>query len=185
MAVLPRLVELAATGDEDAFASLIALSGDRLLAIAFRILRDLGRAEDAVQIALVSAWRDLPGLRDPLLFDAWLTKLLVRACYGEAARSRRWSANVRELPIEGPPMGDTTVGVADRDQLDRAFLRLTAEQRAIFVLHHHGGWSHAEIAQNLELPLGTVKSRLFYATQTLRAAIAADARTAESVGSHA
>jgi RNA polymerase sigma-70 factor (ECF subfamily) len=183
MAVLPTLVERAAAGDEDAFASLIALTGDRLLAIAFRILRELGPAEDAVQIALVSAWRDLPGLRDPLLFDAWLTKLLVRACYGEATRNRRWSANVRELPIDGPAMGDTTVSVSDRDQLDRAFKRLTAEQRAIFVLHHHAGWSQGEIAQNLDVPLGTVKSRLFYATRTLRAAIAADARTAESAGS--
>jgi RNA polymerase sigma-70 factor, ECF subfamily len=177
------LVERAAAGDEDAFSSLIALAGDRLLAIAFRILRDLGPAEDAVQIALVSAWRDLPGLRDPLLFDAWLTKLLVRACYGEASRNRRWNANVRELPIDGPSMGDTTIGVGDRDQLDRAFKRLTPELRAIFVLHHHAGWSQGEIAQNLAVPLGTVKSRLHYATQTLRAAIEADARTAESAGS--
>lgn len=83
------------TGDEDALASIMILAGDRLLAIAYRILRDLGRAEDAVQIAFVSAWRDLPTLRDTGLFDAWLTKLLVRACDGEAARNRRWTANVR------------------------------------------------------------------------------------------
>ena len=77
--VQPTLVELAITGDEEAFISLMIAAGDRLLAIAFRILRDLGRAEDAVQIALVSAWRDLPTLRDALLFEAWMTKLLVRA----------------------------------------------------------------------------------------------------------
>jgi Sigma-70 region 2 len=91
--VQPTLVELAITGDEDAFASLMVVAGDRLLAIAYRILRDLGRAEDAVQIAFVSAWRDLPKLRDPLL----------------AARNRRWSANIRELPLEGPPDRDSTL----------------------------------------------------------------------------
>jgi RNA polymerase sigma-70 factor (ECF subfamily) len=181
--VQPTLVELAITGDEDAYASLMVLAGDRLLAIAFRILRDVGRAEDAVQIALVSAWRDLPTLRDPLLFEAWLTKLLVRACYGEAKRNRRWTANIRELPIDGPPSPDSTLSVGDRDQLDRAFRRLTAEQRAIFVLHHYAGWSQVELARNLELPVGTVKSRLHYATQTLRAAIAADARDAQTTES--
>jgi RNA polymerase sigma-70 factor (ECF subfamily) len=171
------LIERAGSGDEEAFASIMILTGDRLLAIAYRILRDLGRAEDAVQIAFVSAWRDLPGLRDPALFDAWITKLLVRACYGEAARERRWSANVRQLPLDGPSQADSTISVGDRDQLDRAFRRLTPEQRAIFVLHYHEGWSQPELARNLGLPLGTVKSRLHYATQTLRAAIAADART--------
>jgi RNA polymerase sigma-70 factor (ECF subfamily) len=68
--VQPTLVELAIEGGEDAFASLMVVAGDRLLAIAYRILRDLGRAEDAVQNAFVSAWRDLPSLRDPLLFEA-------------------------------------------------------------------------------------------------------------------
>ena len=173
----PTLVELAITGDEEAFTSLMLVAGDRLLAIAFRILRDVGRAEDAVQVAWVSAWRDLPSLREPLLFEAWLTKLLVRACYGEARRNRRWSANLRELPLEGPAGRDTTLAVGDRDQLDRAFRRLTAEQRAIFVLHHYAGWSQVELAANLDLPIGTVKSRLHYATQTLRAAIDADGRT--------
>lgn len=173
----PTLVELAIQGDEDAFASLMVVAGDRLLAIAYRILRDLGRAEDAVQNAFVSAWRDLPTLRDPLLFEAWLTKLLVRACYAEARRNRRWSTNIRELPLDGPPDGDSTLTVGDRDQLERAFRRLSAEQRAIFILHHYVGWSQAELAHNLEVPLRTVKSRLYYATQTLRAAIAADART--------
>jgi RNA polymerase sigma-70 factor, ECF subfamily len=178
--VQPTLVELAITGDQGAFTSLMVVAGDRLLAIAFRILRDVGRAEDAVQIAFVSAWRDLPSLRDPLLFEPWLTKLLVRACYGEAARNRRWTSNIREIPLEGPADPDSTLSVGDRDQLDRAFRRLTPEQRALFVLHHYAGWSLVELARNLELPLGTVKSRLFYAGQTLRAAIAADSRTSGS-----
>jgi RNA polymerase sigma-70 factor (ECF subfamily) len=71
-------------GDEDAYAGSMAIAGDRLLAIACRILRDLHRAEDAVQTTLLGAWRDLPMLRDPDRFEAWLTRILVRACYLEA-----------------------------------------------------------------------------------------------------
>jgi RNA polymerase sigma-70 factor, ECF subfamily len=181
--VHPALVQQAMTGDEDAFASLMIVTGDRLLAIAFRILRDVSDAEDAVQNAFVSAWRDLSSLRDPALFEAWLTKLLVRACYAQAKRSRRWSANIRELPVDGPVGSDTTLGVGERDQLDRAFRRLTAEQRVAFVLHHYAGWSQPELAKILDLPIGTVKSRLHYAAQTLRAAIEADARDVGSFGS--
>ena len=74
------LVERARAGDEEAFASLARGAGDRLLAIAYRILRDLGLAEDAVQQTLVLAWRELPALRDVDKFDAWLRRLLVNAC---------------------------------------------------------------------------------------------------------
>jgi RNA polymerase sigma-70 factor (ECF subfamily) len=182
VAVVERaLVERAIKGDEDAYASLMTMVGDRLLAIAYRILRDLQQAEDAVQIALVAAWRDLPSLRDPERFEAWLTRLLVRACYAEARRRRRWSVQMHVLPLEGPAGPDTTLSIADRDQLDRGFQRLPVDQRAIFILHHYLGWTHAEIAQNLGIPIGTAKSRLYYATQTLRAALEADARTVTSV----
>jgi len=176
------LVEQAMQGDEEAYAGLMAALGDRLLATAYRILRDLHLAEDVVQIALIDAWRDLPTLREPDRFEPWLMRLLVRACYGEAGRQRRWSAQIRPLPLDGPAMADTTHGVADRDQLDRGFRRLPVDQRAVFILHHYLGWSQAEIAENLEVPLGTVKSRLHYATQTLRAALEADARTVAPAG---
>ena len=170
------LVELAIQGDEEAYAGLMAIAGDRLVAIAYRILRDLDRAEDAVQNTLVNAWRDLPTLRDADRFEAWLTRILVRACYAEAGRSRRWSARLRVLPIDTPSPSDPIGTVADRDRLDRGFRRLPTDQRAIVVLHHYLGWSQPQIAPALEIPLGTVKSRLFYATRALRAAIDADDR---------
>ncbi len=91
------LVELARGGDEEAFASLIRMAGDRLMAIAFRILRDVDRAEDAVQQAIVTAWRELPALRDPDRFGGWLYRILVNACYVEARKTRRWDAHVRLL----------------------------------------------------------------------------------------
>lgn len=170
------LVDLAIQGDEDAYAGLMAMAGDRLIAIAYRILRDLDRAEDAVQNTLVNAWRDLPTLHDPDRFEAWLTRILVRACYAEAGRSRRWTARLRVLPIDVPSSSDELATVADRDRLDRGFRRLPTDQRAIVVLHHYLGWSQPEIARALEIPIGTVKSRLFYATRALRAAIDADDR---------
>jgi RNA polymerase sigma-70 factor (ECF subfamily) len=169
------LVERAIQGDEDAYASLMAIAGDRLLAIAYRILRDLHRAEDAVEAALVNAWRDLPTLRDADRFEAWLTRILVRECYLEADRGRR-SAHMRVLPIDIAGTFDPMSTVVDRDRLDRGFRRLPTDQRAILVLHHYLGWSQPEIAVALEIPVGTVKSRLFYATRAMRAAIEADDR---------
>ena len=129
------LVEQAQRGDREAFAILARTHGDRLMAIAQRILRDVGRAEDAVQQTLVIAWRELPSLRDPDRFDAWLQRLLVNASYAEARRSRAWIANVRVLPIDGPPGPDDTLSLDDRDRIERGFRRLPPDQRAILVLH--------------------------------------------------
>lgn len=171
------LVERARAGDEEAFASLARGAGDRLLAIAFRILRDLGHAEDAVQQTLVLAWRELPSLRDVERFDAWLHRLLVNACYREARRGRRWAAIVQVLPSDEAEPSDDYVSVVERDQLERGFRRLPPEQRAIFVFHHHLGLTLPEIADQLGIPVGTVKSRLHYATNTLRAALEADLRS--------
>jgi RNA polymerase sigma-70 factor, ECF subfamily len=175
--VTSTLVEQARAGDEEAFASLARGAGDRLLAIAYRILRDLGLAEDVVQQTLVLAWRELPSLRDVDRFDAWLHRLLVHACYRELRRGRPWAAIVRVLPLEGPAAPDDLVSVVDRDQLDRGFRRLPPEQRAIFVFHHYLGLTLGEVAEQLGVPLGTVKSRLHYATNTLRAALEADLRS--------
>jgi RNA polymerase sigma-70 factor (ECF subfamily) len=170
------LVERARAGDEEAFASLARAAGDRLLAIAFRILRDLGLAEDAVQQTLVLAWRELPSLRDVDRFDAWLRRLLVNACYREARRGRHWTTIVRIL-LDSASTSDDYNTVVERDQLDRGFRRLPPEQRAVFVFHHYLGLTLIEVAAELGVPLGTVKSRLHYATNTLRAALEADSRS--------
>jgi len=174
--VQAALVERARSGDEEAFASLARAAGDRLLAIAYRILRDLGLAEDAVQQTLVLAWRDLPSLRDVERFDAWLRQLLVHACYREARRRRPWATNVRVLPLDQPERADDAAAIVDRDQLERGFRRLPPEQRAVFVFHHYLGLTLPEVAAELGVPLGTVKSRLHYATNSLRAALEADLR---------
>lgn len=169
-----RLVEQAMEGDERAFADLIDLDGDRCYAIAYRILRDVEQAQDAVQQAYLLAWRELPRLRDPERFEVWLHRLLVNACYEEFRRYRRWNANVRTLPVDAPAGPDETVSIDDRDALDRAFRRLSPEHRAVVVLHHHAGMPLASIAEVAGVPVGTVKSRLHYATRILREALAVD-----------
>ena len=167
------LVQRAQAGDHDAFTELVAVDGGRCFAIAYRILRDVERAQDAVQQAFLLAWRELPRLRDPERYDVWLHRLLVNACYEESNRQRRWSANVRALPDEGPGGPDPMISVDDRDALDRAFRRLSAEHRAVVVLHHHVGLPLETIGEIVGVPVGTVKSRLHYATRNLRVALTA------------
>jgi RNA polymerase sigma-70 factor (ECF subfamily) len=177
-----ELVERARHGDRDAFATLVQQTGDRMYAIATRILRDADLAEDALQGALIAAWRNLPTLRDPARFEAWLRKLLVHACYAEARRRRTWATNIRVLPVDGPVGPDGLFSIVERDALDRAFGRLSVEQRAVFVLHPHVGLALTEIADTLGIPAGTARSRLHYATRTLRSVIEADATPVVSEG---
>lgn len=173
------LVERARKGDEEAFDALARATGDRCMAIAIRILRDADLAEDAVQSALVVAWRELPTLRDPGRFEPWLQRILTNECYAEARRRTRFAANIRVLPVEeSEPGGILTIH--DRDQLERAFRRLTLEQRAVLVFHHYVDLPLAEVAERLGIPLGTAKSRLHHATAALRASIDADARTPQA-----
>jgi RNA polymerase sigma factor (sigma-70 family) len=171
------LVDRAKQGDEEAFDALARAVGDRCMAIAHRILRDAHLAEDAVQAALVVAWRELRTLRDPDRFEPWLHRILVNECYAEARRQTRWSAAIRLLPIDGSAEAPGILTVNDRDQLERAFRRLTLEQRAVLVFHHYLDLPLPDVAIRLGIPLGTAKSRLYHATKALRASLEADART--------
>jgi RNA polymerase sigma-70 factor (ECF subfamily) len=171
-----ELIGRAQHGDEEAFASLAVAAGDRLHAVAHRILRDTDLAEDATQQALLSIWRDLPQLRDPARFDAWSYRLLVRACYAEGNRARRSSPNIRLLPADEPEVAEGLSSVVDRDQLERGFKRLSIDHRAVVVLHHYLDMPLDEVADVLGIPAGTVRSRLHHAMRGLRAALEADAR---------
>ena len=172
----PTIVIRAQRGDEEAFADLIDAVGGRLHAVAHRILRDIDLAEDATQQALLDIWRDLPDLRDPARFDAWSYRLLVRACYAEARRTRHWNPTLRLLPTDEPEAGEGLGSVFDRDQLERGFRRLSIDHRAVVVLHHYLDMPLDEVAETLGVPVGTVRSRLHHAMRGLRAALDADAR---------
>jgi len=177
-----ELLAAAQRGDEAAFVDLIRPRSNRLFAIAQRILRDIDRAEDSLQDALVIAWRDLRGVRDPDRFDAWLNRVLINVCIAQAARERRRTSNLRVLPVDGPAAPDELVSVANRDLLDRGFRRLAPDQRAILVLHHYLGYAPSEIAETLGIPPGTARSRLFNAHRAMRAALEADARVVAAGG---
>lgn len=166
-----RLVQLAMQGDREAFAALASDRVDECYRLAYRILRDPHRAQDATQQALLGAWRDFPTLRDPSRFEAWLHRLVVHACYAEARSNRRWLARVRAIPNDTALEPDVARSVVARDELEDAFRRLTPEQRAIVVLHHHLGYPLTEIAATLGIPDGTARSRLHHAVRQLRSAL--------------
>ena len=175
-----ELVGRARRGDREAFGVLAGGAVDRLYGIARLILRDTELAEDATQDALVRAWRDLPTLRDVERFDAWLYRLIVRACADVGRDRRRWRAEVTVLPKE-PAQPDRTSELADRDQLERGLRRLNDAQRAILILTFYLGLSPSEAAHALQIPVGTAKSRLHYAIEALRAAMSADERSSAGI----
>ena len=175
------LIERARRGDRDAFGQLAALDIDRLHAVARLILRDPDLAEDAVQEALIRCWRQLPKLRDIEKYDGWVYRTLVRTAADESGRRRRFAASVQNLRLE-PTTTDETGGVADREDLDRAFARLSIDQRAVVVLHHYADLPMPQVATALGIRLGTAKSRYHYAMASLRAALDADGRLAAVEG---
>ena len=170
------LVIRAQRGDKEAYADLASGIADRYLAVARRILRDLDLAEDALQQALLSIWRDLPQLRDPARFEAWSYRILLRACYVEGRKQRRWAPNLRLLSSDEGTRGDGMSSVADRDQLESGFRRLSLDHRTVVVLHHYLDMPIDRVAELLDIPVGTAHSRLHYAMRGLRAALDADAR---------
>jgi RNA polymerase sigma-70 factor (ECF subfamily) len=170
------LVSRAQRGDHDAFTRLVDESIDRLYAVASLILRDRDRAQDAVQEALVSAWKDVRSLRDPDAWDAWLYRLTVWACYRSARRDRR--RTVVELRALPRPVSAVVVDhpalLAERDRLERELDRLSIEQRAVIVVHFYLDQPLSEAARILDIPIGTAKSRLHRGLDVLRHALATE-----------
>jgi RNA polymerase sigma-70 factor (ECF subfamily) len=170
------LIERAMSGDREAFSELVRHRIDQLYGIARLILGDSAKAEDATQEALVAAWRDLSGLRDPDRFEPWLRRLLVNARYQQArsdGRRRRYEAAIAPIDRVAP---DPATALADRDQIERGFRRLDEQQRALVVMHFYLRLPLTETAESLGLPVGTVKSRLHRTTAATRASREADAR---------
>jgi RNA polymerase sigma-70 factor (ECF subfamily) len=156
------LVERAMSHDQEAFSELASASIGRLYAVAFLILHDRDRAQDAVQEALVSAWKDMRALRDPGAWDAWLYRLAVRACYKQAQKDRRRTqVELQVLPGPEPARPfDLSVSIAERDAMEYELGRLPIDQRAVMVLHFYADVTLERTAEILDIPVGTAKSRL-------------------------
>jgi RNA polymerase sigma-70 factor (ECF subfamily) len=172
-----RLVVRVQDGDQRAFEALVVADQPRLYRLAYGILRDLQLAEDATQQSLLDIWRDIRRLADPAKYEAWSYRLLVRVCYAEARRRSRWQ------PPDHVPGGgearatDAYLGVADRDQLERGFQRLSMDHRVVLALRFLVGMTSEEVAETLDLPRSTVYSRLQAAMTAMRAALEADGRS--------
>jgi RNA polymerase sigma-70 factor (ECF subfamily) len=169
-----ELVERARGGDHDAFARLVAGLVARLDAAARLILRDPELARDAVQEGFLRAWRDLPALRDPDRFDAWIHRLVFRSCIDLIRRRRRRAIEVELVPTDAPSVGDAAGHLADRELLDAALRRLPPEWRAVVVLHHYLGMPLPDVAVALGIPIGTAKSRHHRSLEAMRLSITAD-----------
>ena len=171
------LVIRAQRGDKGAYTLIATRIADRFLAVSRRILRDIDLAEDATQQALLAIWQDLPQLNDPARFEAWSYRLLVRACYAEGRKVRRWAPNLRLMPEDDATAEDGLSSVVDRDQLERGFRRLSVDHRTVVVLHHYLDLPLDRVAEIIGIPVGTAHSRLHHAMRGMRAALDADSRT--------
>jgi RNA polymerase sigma-70 factor (ECF subfamily) len=170
------LVIRAQHGDKGAYTLLATEVADRYLAVSRRILRDLNLAEDATQQALLAIWQDLPHLRDPARFEAWSYRILVHACYTEGRNQRRWSPDLRLLPLDESVVDDGLSSFVDRDQLERGFRRLSIDHRTVVVLHFYLDLPLDRVAEIVGIPSGTAHSRFHHAMRALRAALDADSR---------
>lgn len=168
-----ELVERARSGDLEAFGQLVQIAFPRLKGIAYLILRDTDRAEDAVQDALVAAWQDLRALRDPDAWDAWLRRLLVRTCYRLAKKDRRHAQVASQVrPDPGNVRSaDATADVAEREWILHELGRIDVEKRSVIVLHYYLDLPMAEVAEILGIPYGTAASRLHRGLELMRASM--------------
>ena len=171
-----ELIVRVQAGDQRAFDALTLVDSPRLFRVALGILRDRSHAEDATQQAYLDIWRNIRRLRDPAKFEVWSYRLLVHACYAEAKRGAPKVGEVEPLSEDIVSTSDEYRNVVDRDQLERAFKRMSLDYRAVIVMRHLIGMTPEEVAEALSIPRQTVYSRLRRAEASLRSALEADAR---------
>jgi RNA polymerase sigma-70 factor (ECF subfamily) len=166
------LVASARIGDRRAFGLLVRRWSPRLVRHAWRLIGDEEAAMDAVQEGWVEIVRGLPGLADTGAFPAWALRIVSRRCarwIGRVARDRRLHEGIRREPLA--EVADLSATWLDFDRVRHAMTRLPAEQRAAIALFHLEEMSVAEVAVALDVPAGTVKTRLMHARRRLRAAL--------------
>jgi RNA polymerase sigma factor (sigma-70 family) len=179
-----ELVERAAKGDHDAFAALVRSEIGSLHGLAGLVLRDRGQAEDAVQEALLKAWRDLPRLREADRFRAWLRRLLINACHDEGRRLGRRRGEVTFETMHEPKAPDPFDAMLQREELGRGFARLTTEQRTVLSLRYYLDLSSADGAAAMGMREGTYRSKVHRALRAMDTALADVARGTSQTEGH-
>jgi RNA polymerase sigma factor (sigma-70 family) len=168
------LVAAARTGDGKAFAMLAERWHPKLTAHAWRLTGDRDSALDAAQSAWVEMVRGLGGLQDERAFPAWAYRIVSRRCarfVGRAVRDRRLAESLASEPIDAPEQPDVPL---EQERLRSAIAKLPPDQRSAIALFYLEEMSVAEVAVALEIPAGTVKTRLMHARAKLRSAFEGD-----------
>jgi RNA polymerase sigma-70 factor (ECF subfamily) len=156
-----RLVRKAQSGDRRAFAALVEQHRHRIYTLALRELGSSADAEDAVQEALIRAWRALPRFRADASFGTWLYRICLNAVHDQRARSARGSGAPLDDVAEPADPRDALVEAELSGDLQAALAALDETYRTAVILYDVLGRSYAEIAATLDVAEGTVKSRIF------------------------
>ena len=169
-----QLVERCRGGDGGAFETLILRHQAACFSLAVRMLGDREEAMDAFQDSCVKAWRAIGDMRDGA-FKSWMSSIVARTCL-DRLRSRRPQVGLedhegRVIPLPDPRPGPESMAVSNERirTIESGLGRLTPDHRAIILMRDLSGMSYEEIAESLELPVGTVRSRLARARASLQA----------------
>lgn len=166
-----ELVLRAQRGDRSAFSELVCLHSRGVTRVVFRMCGDLQLAEDAAQETFLQAWQHLPSYRPGLSLRSWLYRIAINAAIDMLRRNKRiLPSSLEDMPLQDPAPGPETV--ATRGErivfIQKAVLSLPEASRAVLLLREYEEMSYQEISDTLDIPLGTVMSRLNYARRLLK-----------------
>jgi len=175
------LVERCRSGDEGAFQELVDRHKDLVFALIARTVQDRSRAEDFAQEVFLRVHRGLPYFRGEARLSTWIYRIVANVC----VQAQRPGATVSldamnadaDRPRVMPSASDRHAGDLElRDRLEKAIARLPAPYRLVVAAHYLQGMKYEDLAEALELPLGTVKTQLHRAKQQLRRLLETDLR---------
>jgi RNA polymerase sigma-70 factor (ECF subfamily) len=168
------LITAAQQGDQHAFGELVRRHREAVITVVYRMCGDVHLAEDAAQEAFVRAWQHLPGYQPRSPFRNWVYRIAINAALDtlRAVRQERETVDV-DTPASADERPEALAERAEQAEgVRRAVLSLPQASRAVAVLREYEGLSYQEIADTLDIPIGTVMSRLNYARSRLREALA-------------
>lgn len=161
-------------GDAESIRDLYQRFGGLVYAVAYKVLGDAGLAQDAAQQTFVQAWRAAAGYDSTRALEPWLTTIARRAAIDVYRRERRHRSH-QDLDVVDPALvtlPPSAEQISDVWEVRRALQHLTEDERELIRLQHYGELTHTEIAQQLAIPVGTVKSRSYRAHRRLAGLLA-------------